>query len=250
MITIGQLAAYAGVTVRTVRHYHQRGLLDEPERDASGYRRYTAQHAIDLIKIKTLTHAGVPLARVKELQAAGPAQFARAIDEVDRDLEERIADLTDARQRIRGLTGGDRLFVPGQVADYLDHLSAIGMSDRYVQIERDLWILVWAVEPAGVDARLQERLDGLADPETRRLGLDFDRAFTADPDDPVLEDIAARMIAVTTRYNGWDDTVFTPAPGFQTLLQSAVAGTSPAWDEIWRIVREQYLRLRPAADPP
>ena len=35
MLTIGQLASYAGVTVRTVRHYHQIGLLAEPERDHS-----------------------------------------------------------------------------------------------------------------------------------------------------------------------------------------------------------------------
>src|SRR5438876_421698 len=33
MLTIGQLAAYAGVTVRAVRHYHQIGLLPEPQRD-------------------------------------------------------------------------------------------------------------------------------------------------------------------------------------------------------------------------
>ena len=30
MLTIGQLAAYAGVTVRAVRHYHAKGLLPEP----------------------------------------------------------------------------------------------------------------------------------------------------------------------------------------------------------------------------
>ena len=30
LITIGQLAAYAGVTVKAVRHYHARGLLPEP----------------------------------------------------------------------------------------------------------------------------------------------------------------------------------------------------------------------------
>ena len=60
MITIGQVAAYAGVTIKAVRHYHKRGLLEEPPRDSSGYRRYTAQHAIDLVKIKTLAEAGVP----------------------------------------------------------------------------------------------------------------------------------------------------------------------------------------------
>src|SRR6202140_5137577 len=62
MITIGQLAAYAGVTIKAVRHYHKRGLLEEPSRDSSGYRRYSAKHAVELIKIKTLADAGVPLA--------------------------------------------------------------------------------------------------------------------------------------------------------------------------------------------
>ena len=33
MLTISQLAAYAGVTVRAVRHYHTKGLLPEPTRD-------------------------------------------------------------------------------------------------------------------------------------------------------------------------------------------------------------------------
>ena len=36
MLTISQLASYAGVTVRAVRHYHAKGLLPEPERDHSG----------------------------------------------------------------------------------------------------------------------------------------------------------------------------------------------------------------------
>jgi DNA-binding transcriptional MerR regulator len=60
MITIGQLARYAGVTIKAVRHYHRRSLLAEPPRDSSGYRRYDAQDAIDLVKIKTLAEVGVP----------------------------------------------------------------------------------------------------------------------------------------------------------------------------------------------
>ena len=61
MLTIGQLAAYAGVTVRAVRHYHAKGLLPEPIRDPSGYRRYDAAAVVELIRIKTLAEAGVPL---------------------------------------------------------------------------------------------------------------------------------------------------------------------------------------------
>src|SRR5262245_8763163 len=111
MITIGQLAAYAGVTIKAIRHYHRRGLLAEPPRDQSGYRRYSAQHAVDLVKIKTLARAGVPLARIKALLAADPDQFAAAIAEIDRSLQERAADLLRTRERIAQLNAGDRLFV-------------------------------------------------------------------------------------------------------------------------------------------
>ena len=77
MLTIGQLAGHTGVTVRAIRHYHQRGLLAEPERDASGYRRYGATAVVDLIRIKTLSDAGVPLARIQELLTAQPARVRR-----------------------------------------------------------------------------------------------------------------------------------------------------------------------------
>jgi DNA-binding transcriptional MerR regulator len=78
MLTIGQLAESAGVTIKAVRHYHARG-LEEPPRDSSGYRRYSVEHAILLIKIKTLAEAGVLLARIKELLAADSDRFAPAL---------------------------------------------------------------------------------------------------------------------------------------------------------------------------
>ena len=65
MLTISQLATYAGVTVRAVRHYHAKGLLPEPERDHSGYRRYDASAVVELVRIRTLAEAGVPLSKVR-----------------------------------------------------------------------------------------------------------------------------------------------------------------------------------------
>ena len=108
VITIGQLAHFAGVTIKAVRHYHQRGLLDEPPRDASGYRRYCAEHAIHLVKIKTLAEAGVPLARIKELLAADPGQFAAAMAEIDRNLTERVAELVRTREAAIGCSSPPR----------------------------------------------------------------------------------------------------------------------------------------------
>src|SRR6266540_3953686 len=129
MLTIGQLADYAGVTSKAVRHYHQRGLLAEPDRDSSGYRRYTAKDAIDLVKIRTLANAGVPLARIKDLLDADPDALAAAIAEIDHELEDRIAQLRRTRDQLAQLRrtrdqlaqlrGGDRLFVSPEVAAYL-----------------------------------------------------------------------------------------------------------------------------------
>ena len=96
MLTIGQLAAYAGVTVRAVRHYHQVGLLPEPERDASGYRRYGATAVVSLIKIRTLANAGVPLSQIGQLLEADAPAFAEAETElvVHEDLSARGDGLT------------------------------------------------------------------------------------------------------------------------------------------------------------
>src|SRR5688572_13380340 len=103
MLTIGQLAAYAGVTVRAVRHYHQVGLLPEPERDASGYRTYGALAVVQLTKIRTLAEAGVPLAKVGELLDADEETFAEAVQGIDRRLRGEIKRLQANRKRIAQL---------------------------------------------------------------------------------------------------------------------------------------------------
>src|SRR6266571_1384376 len=130
MLTIGQLAAHAGVTVRAIRHYHQRGLLAEPARDASGYRRYDAPAVIDLIRIKTLADAGVPLGRIEELLNAQPEQFRAAIGQIDQALRKQIRDLSQHRRRIAELAAGERLFLPADIVDMLDELRALGVSER------------------------------------------------------------------------------------------------------------------------
>src|SRR5580765_8765873 len=112
MLTIGQLAAYAGVTIRAVRHYHQVGLLPEPERDASGYRAYNAAAVVRLIRIRTLAEAGVPLARVHQLLQADESEFATAVAEIDRRLRGEIRDLQDHRRQIARLAAGDSLALP------------------------------------------------------------------------------------------------------------------------------------------
>jgi DNA-binding transcriptional MerR regulator len=232
LITIGQLAAYAGVTIKAVRHYHQRGLLEEPPRDSSGYRRYDARRAIELVKIKTLAEAGVPLARVKELLAADPDRFAAAIAEIDRGLRERAEELRRTRERIARLGAGDRLFVSAEVADYLDRLRELGVSERTVQMERDGWILMQSASPKNAAVWIDEKRVALDDPEFRAIYLEYDAAYDWPPDDP-------RLAALADRTRKWLATRPGGRPVQDTAAAHLVVTTasvkSPAWDRLAEI---------------
>ena len=239
MITIGQLAAYAGVTIKAVRHYHKRGLLDEPARDSSGYRRYTAEHAINLIKIKTLAEAGVPLARIKELLAADPERFAAAISEIDLHLRERAKELRRTRQRIAHLSGGDQLFVSSEVADYLAQLRKLGVSDRTVQMERDGWILMQSVSPKEAAIWLAEKRDALSDPDFRSIYVKYDAAFDWSPEDRRLYALAARAERwLAKRRDGLNaGERSAPDPIIAQLIATSAGASSPAWDRLSEIAR-------------
>ncbi len=65
--TIGQAAAFAGVTVPMVRNYHQHGLIREPDRDNTGCRRYGSAELLRLVQVRTLAGAGVPLPEITDL---------------------------------------------------------------------------------------------------------------------------------------------------------------------------------------
>jgi DNA-binding transcriptional MerR regulator len=242
MITIGQLARYAGVTIKAVRVYHERGLLTEPTRDSSGYRCYRAEDAIDLVKIKTLARAGVPLARVKELLTANSDEFAAAIAQIDRTLAERAEEIRRTREQIAELSSGDRLFVSTEVAEYLDRLRRLGMSDRAVRMERDIWILMRSVAPEQASAWATDKLDAIDDPRFQAIYLDYDAAFDWSPDDPRLVDLADRTRRwLTGRRTGAGWTTPTLDRKLIRLVNESVGITSPAWERLAQIAQKATI---------
>ena len=66
-LTIGQLAKRADVGVETVRFYEREGLLDEPDRRASGYRQYDEDVVRRLAFIRQAKELGFTLKEIKEL---------------------------------------------------------------------------------------------------------------------------------------------------------------------------------------
>lgn len=240
VITIGQLARYVGVSTKTIRVYHDKGLLPEPERDASGYRRYGAGHAIDLIKIRTLAEAGVPLARIRDLRSATDEEFRQALHRIDAELSTRIHDLRATQERLRQLADGHPMAIPDEVRTHLEHLPRLGFSDRWVALQTDLWILVFATHPEIALTAFHDQAEILADPVLREMFLDYDHAYDLDPHDHRIEDLARRIVDATHKRYGTGD-----LPGQDTnseipaLIQGAVNASSPAWHRLDTLIREQ-----------
>ncbi len=195
MLTISQLASYAGVTVRAVRFYHQKGLLPEPERDHSGYRRYDAGAVVELIRIRTLAEAGVPLSRVKELLAADAEEFATAVEDIDRRLRAEIRERQWHRERIARLAAGDSLALPPEAVAYLERLRALDIPERIIDGERDAWILVAARLPERMGAYIQSKQDQLDDPTVVDFYRQIDDIVQWEPGDPRLPAVADRLVA-------------------------------------------------------
>ncbi|MGG7462881.1 MerR family transcriptional regulator [Plantibacter sp. YIM 135347] len=100
-----ELAELAGTTVNAVRHYHRRGLLDDPEREHNGYKQYGVHDLVRLLRIRRLVELGVPLSRMHEVVAGGvdvpatlrevDAELAASMDRIDRAREDIAAILRE-----------------------------------------------------------------------------------------------------------------------------------------------------------
>jgi DNA-binding transcriptional MerR regulator len=77
-----EIAELAGTTLRTVRHYHDVGLLPEPERHPNGYKQYRVAHLVRILRITRLTGLGFSLSRIAALSSdeSHPGDALRALD--------------------------------------------------------------------------------------------------------------------------------------------------------------------------
>ena len=260
MLTIGELAAYAGVTVRAVRHYHAKGLLPEPERDHSGYRRYDAGAVVELLRIRTLAEAGVPLARVRELLQAGEEEFAAAVADIDRRLEAEIQERQRHRERIARLSPGDGLALPSEVVGFLDRLRALGVDERIVQAERDGWIPLAARSPGRVAEWIARKQEQIGDPEFTAFYLDLSEALGRGDDDPALVELADRVAAYLTELadERGEEYLGGPAgfePTFVELMDTLAFDTVPAARRLIELLKQRgwdgwtALRRPPGCHP-
>lgn len=109
---IGQVSKQTGIPVETIRYYEKIGLLPEPAREESGYRRYSEDHVKRLQFIRRCRNLDMAQDEIRELVqlAEQPGRNCQEVDDLLarhlshvrarlkelRDLEQQLARLRDA----------------------------------------------------------------------------------------------------------------------------------------------------------
>ncbi len=177
-----ELAELAGTTLRAVRHYHQVGLLAEPERRSNGYKQYGVAHLVRLLRIKRLVDLGFSLPQIADLGELDDHP-AEALHTLDAELAATIDRLQRARVELR---------------DILDHAAPTDLPTELAPAAR--------VDLSDADRSFIAVLGRVIGPQRRQAWADMLQNLPDDPvaaefddlpddtDEPTRQDVAERMV--------------------------------------------------------
>jgi DNA-binding transcriptional MerR regulator len=111
-LSVGQLAARAGVRTDTIRYYEREGLLPRPQRTGGDHRRYGPADVDRLLFIRGARRLGLRLAEIRDLVAVRdtgicPCEPAEALlREHVADIDKQVARLTALRAELTRMISG------------------------------------------------------------------------------------------------------------------------------------------------
>lgn len=178
-----EIAELAGTSLRAVRHYHQVGLLDEPERRSNGYKQYGVAHLVRLVRIKRLTDLGFSLTQIADM-----ADTDEHPEEALRSLDAELAATIERLQRARVELGLilERSAPTGLPPEFVEPevFAKLSEADRALVV-----VLTRVLGPQGLEAYAELLQNAPDEP----VALAFDD-LPADADESTRQDIAERLV--------------------------------------------------------
>lgn len=130
------LAELTGATPRAIRHYLQLGLLEEPSRDSNGYRKFTAAHVVQVLRIKMLAESGASLKHILKILGSTGVPTTDDIDAIDQELTRKEALLRAQRSALKSLKDTQRASSqPSKTAQFDADISLMMSSSRQLSEE-------------------------------------------------------------------------------------------------------------------
>lgn len=194
-----EIAELAGTSVRAVRHYHDVGLLAEPERRSNGYKQYGVAHLVRLVRIRRLTDLGFSLPQIAAMGDSDdhPEDALRALDAELAATIERLQRTRDELGEILKQSAPTDLppeFVPS------DAVAKMSDTDRSFIV-----VLARVLGPRGLQVYTELMREAPDDPSSAA----FDD-LPADADEATRQDLAERLApyihAIQQAHPGLHDT--------------------------------------------
>lgn len=212
LLKVGELAKRTGLTVRTLHHYDELGLLKPSHSSDSGYRLYSKDDLARLQQILSLKQLGFQLEEIRECLSRpdyDPVQTCRLhIARLSRQIEmqRRLCDRLEAfvehfqsagevtneefLQMIEVMTMIEKYYTPEQLAQLETRAKDVGQ-DRMNQAPND-WGKLFADATAAMSA-------GVA------------------PADPTAKELASRWLELIMQFTGGDPAIF---KSLQTMYEN------------------------------
>ena len=193
-MTVREFARQAGVTVRTLHFYDQKGLLQPAQRAANGYRLYQQEDLLRLQQILTLKMVGLSLAEIGHVLNDPKFDLQRSLEMQMTAIEERIQTLqnvtwalryTMERIRSRGVKDFEWLII-AEIIQGVNKESQNNWAKQFYSPQ------TWQKLQARASRISPEQLAQYTK-DWEELINDFKQMMDHSPDDPAVQSLAVRM---------------------------------------------------------
>lgn len=136
LLKIGEIAKATGLTVRTLHHYDDIGLLTPSQRSDAGYRLYTHEDLMQLQKIKSLQQLGFTLEEIRDLVHQATNSLSVIIKEHISNMSDNIKQQQLLLKKLQLIS--DKLDVQESptIEQLTDTLKSIVMHEKYYTPEQ------------------------------------------------------------------------------------------------------------------
>ncbi len=131
LLKVGELAKRSGLTVRTLHHFDEIGLLQPSARSEAGYRLYSRDDVARLHGIQALRHLGLPLKEIGTMLAGDGRALPSIVARQIRALDHEITQATELRARLALMMERYSAGAQPEMADWLASLEMMATYSRY-----------------------------------------------------------------------------------------------------------------------
>jgi DNA-binding transcriptional MerR regulator len=157
-LQVGELSKRTGLSVRTLHHYDEIGLVKPSSRSESGYRLYTAADIARLQQVLSLRQLGFSLDEIRDCLDGSDFSPSEVIRLHMERLQEQIESLQALRQKLETIAASLQTAEKVSTDEFLRTIEAITMTEKYFT-PKQLALINQLREEAGDEVLLERQED-------------------------------------------------------------------------------------------